>query len=227
MRPVVCMLAVLLICGEAHGFSRSRDPDNDVCLRWKSRMVTYFINETCSVDVQLNSCLEAVQAAFNAWNGHACSDMQIFYGGTTPRRDVGYDQSKTNNINLVVWLESQWQTHDCPPEKPVCREARAGAEDPCRAEGGPGAPGGTRGMTACNSAHPPRKGARVCGVRRRGSCTGCQGEVHNRRAGAVPACPLAGPSWAVGHRGPEGACPSREGVTEGGREAHPTWVQAP
>jgi hypothetical protein len=125
MRPVVCIMAVLLFCAEAHGWSRSRDPDNDVCLWWKSRAMTYYINEYCSVDVQRSNCVNAVQAAFNAWTIHACSDMQIIFGGTTPRDDAGYDQSKTNNINLVVWIESQWQTHECPEEKPVCREARA------------------------------------------------------------------------------------------------------
>ena len=125
MRSALCILAVLLICGEARPYSRSRDPENGVCLWWNSRTMTYYINETCSVDTQLNNCLNAVQAAFNAWNGHACSDMQVVYGGSTPRDDVGYNQSKTNNINLVAWLESQWQTHDCPPEKPNCRDPRA------------------------------------------------------------------------------------------------------
>jgi hypothetical protein len=118
-------MAVLLICGEAHGYTRSRDPDNGVCLWWKSRMMTYFINETCSVDVQLNNCLEAVQSAFDAWNGHDCTDFEIFYGGTTPRTDVGYNQGKSNNINLVIWLESNWRTQNCPPEKPSCRDSRA------------------------------------------------------------------------------------------------------
>ena len=126
MRRFVCILAVLLICGDAYGWSRSRDTENNVCLWWKTRSMTYYINEICSVDVQLNNCLNAVQAAFNVWTGHACSDMQIVYGGTTPRDDVGYDQSKTNNINLVVWLESNWQNHECPPEKPTnCRDPRA------------------------------------------------------------------------------------------------------
>ena len=122
---ILAVLVVLFMCGEVQAYSRSRDPDNGVCLWWKSRMMTYFINETCSVDVQLNNCINAVQAAFDAWNGHACSDMQLFYGGTTPRQDVGYDQSKHNNINLVIWLESNWQTHECPPEQPVCRDPRA------------------------------------------------------------------------------------------------------
>jgi hypothetical protein len=125
MRSVGCILVVLLVCGEAQAYSRSRDADNGVCLWWKPRMMTYFINETCSVDTQLSDCIAAVQAAFDTWNGYACTDMQIFYGGTTPRRDVGYEQSKTNNINLVVWLESDWQTHECPPDKAVCRDPRA------------------------------------------------------------------------------------------------------
>ena len=117
MRSALCILAVLLICGEARPYSRSRDPENGVCLWWNSRTMTYYINETCSVDTQLNNCLNAVQAAFNAWNGHACTDMQVVYGGSTPRDDVGYNQSKTNNINLIVWLDGQGLLPDTTAKK--------------------------------------------------------------------------------------------------------------
>jgi len=95
------------------------------CIWWENRTITIYVNENCSSDVTLDGCLAAVQNAIDYWNTPECSDVLLVFGGTTPRQDVGYDPDGEDNINLVIWRESNWQTQDCPdPERP-CRDQRA------------------------------------------------------------------------------------------------------
>jgi len=108
--PALLLLALWFSPAPAGAFERSRDPDNEsVCLWWKSRSIVYYINESCSDDMNIEHCLRAVQDAFQVWNVVPGADFQLVYGGTTPRRDVGFDeQNWSNNINLVIWYEDSW-----------------------------------------------------------------------------------------------------------------------
>ena len=91
------------------------------CLWWENRTITFYVNENCSSDLPLDGCLSAIRAAIDYWNAPECSDVVLVFGGTTIRQDVGYDPDSEDNINLIIWLESDWQTHGCPnPEEP-CR----------------------------------------------------------------------------------------------------------
>jgi hypothetical protein len=94
------------------------------CLWWENRTITFYMNENCSSDVTLVGCLSGVQAAIDYWNAPECSDVLLVFGGTTTRRDVGYDPHREDNINLIIWLESSWQTQDCPEPGKSCRDPR-------------------------------------------------------------------------------------------------------
>jgi len=106
---LILLLAAWLRPGPANGFSRSRDPDNSgICLWWPERLIVYYVNEDCSEDVSNESCLQAVRTSTDVWNAVDCSDFELAFGGTTPEREVGFDQANWNdNINLIVWYEEQ------------------------------------------------------------------------------------------------------------------------
>lgn len=95
------------------------------CLWWENRTITFYLNENCSSDVTIDGCLAAVQAAIDYWNAPECSDVLLVLGGTTTRQDVGYDPDSDDNINLIIWRESDWQTQDCPEPGKSCRDPRA------------------------------------------------------------------------------------------------------
>jgi hypothetical protein len=104
------LFALVAWAPSAGAFERSQDPQTGVCLEWYVRQVTVLVNERCSDDVPAAACLAAVAAGFGVWNEPTCSDFVFVAGGTTPRTDVGFDQRDwNNNINLVVWIERDWQ----------------------------------------------------------------------------------------------------------------------
>lgn len=116
MMPATRITAALLLISwmwpaSAEAFSRSRDPeDKSVCLYWTTRSMYFYINENCSTDLPVDDCLRAVQAAFSVWDIVPCADFELVYGGTTPRTDIGFDEKNwSNNINLIIWYESNWQ----------------------------------------------------------------------------------------------------------------------
>lgn len=104
------LLVVLGLASDAFAFSRSRDPDNGVCVFWGNATFTYRINQNCSADMgDINACVDAVKAGVEVWNEPPCTGMNAVFGGTTPSTEVGFDQDNWNsNINLVVFVESNW-----------------------------------------------------------------------------------------------------------------------
>ncbi len=107
----LCFLALaLLISSSASAFKRSQDPDTGVCLKWRSNTFSFSIQEDCYSQVERNSCLVAVRAAIDVWNTTDCTALNAVYAGTTDRRDVGFDETDWgNNINLVVFVEDNWE----------------------------------------------------------------------------------------------------------------------
>ena len=105
-------LLSLSLAAPALAYERSRDLKTLACLWWQSRTLQYYANEGCSKDVPLASCLAAVDASGQTWNQQSCTDLLFVFKGSTPRTDVGFDQSNwSNNINLMIWQENTW-THD-------------------------------------------------------------------------------------------------------------------
>jgi hypothetical protein len=137
-RLLFVVLLVLAGCGENTECADDSDcdwPNGEFCSPsgkcrcywWADRTMTFYVNEDCSSDIALDDCLSAIQSAVDYWNAPECSDMLLILGGTTPRRDVGYESDGEDNVNLVIWRESDWQTQDCrDPERP-CRDPRADA----------------------------------------------------------------------------------------------------
>jgi hypothetical protein len=136
---LTCILALAVLytgCGESK--ECADDGDCDVfngeycapsgtcqCLWWENRTITFYVNENCSSDMPVENCLAAVQSAADYWNTPECSDIEIVLGGTTPREDVGFDYSGSDNINLLIWIESSWQIYNCPGVREPCRDPRS------------------------------------------------------------------------------------------------------
>jgi hypothetical protein len=104
----VWLLVVMLEAGSAQAFVRTSDPSTGECLFWTSRNLKWWLNDKGSDDVPFDT-LPPVQAAlersFQTWQDVECSDLTFEFAGTTPRTDVGYDPSRSDNQNLLIWRE--------------------------------------------------------------------------------------------------------------------------
>ncbi|HEY3449312.1 MAG TPA: myxosortase-dependent metalloprotease, MXAN_2677/MXAN_2678 family [Myxococcales bacterium] len=84
---------------------------------YPNRKVPFTINEAGSKDAGATASIEAARQSFSAWSAPVCTDLEFVDQGTSPRYDIGYAQTATDNLNLVVWRESS-----------CSRAAPAGAE---------------------------------------------------------------------------------------------------
>jgi MYXO-CTERM domain-containing protein len=124
------LIAALLAAAlplRAQAYVRSRVPSDDPAvlgaeLFWCTRAIPFVVNEKGSRSAGLSSLVAAAQA-FEPWTQPDCTDLQFRDEGTTERTDVGYDQKKADNIDLVVWREE------------LCADAAPGG-DPCFKAGG-------------------------------------------------------------------------------------------
>jgi MYXO-CTERM domain-containing protein len=110
----------------ASAYVRSRDANGDE-LFWcgdlnAPRVVHFVTNENGSQDAG-SSTFEAVRLSFYAWMGPTCTDFKFVDDGTTTRTDTGYDQTSSDNTNLVIWRE-------------VACSAVAPTDDACLDKGG-------------------------------------------------------------------------------------------
>lgn len=88
------------------------------CLWWGQRIVPFMVNQDGSDDVTDGSDIDAVKKSFATWTAVACSDFTYQYDGVTSRRDIGYDRTASDNVNLVVWREQSCQ--DVVPSNDQC-----------------------------------------------------------------------------------------------------------
>jgi hypothetical protein len=101
-----CLLAPL----DAEAFKRSRDPESNACLWWEQRSISVYLHQDCSVDVGNAACINAVWSTLDEWNLPICSDWSFISAGTTSRTDLGFDEDHwDDNINLIIWQESEWR----------------------------------------------------------------------------------------------------------------------
>jgi len=107
--------------GLAEAYERSHT-ENGLPLFWCTRKVPFVVNEKGSKDAG-SGTFQAVSTSYFAWAAPMCTDLTLEAQGTTARSDVGFDQSGTDNTNLVVWRETS------------CSKA-APAGDICLKEGG-------------------------------------------------------------------------------------------
>jgi hypothetical protein len=125
-RRLSLTLVLLGLVGlRADAFVRTTDTTTSVCLYWAARDVPWTLNEKGSNDPPFDT-LPPVQAAlersFQAWQSVACTDITFSFKGTTPRTDIGYDPSRADNINLMIWRE-------------ITCDTAASANDPCHQDG--------------------------------------------------------------------------------------------
>jgi len=108
----------------AEAFNRSvvLGSNPPIPLYWCKRSVPFVINERGSKSAGTPG-LEAARLGFSAWSGPTCSDLTFEDKGTTGRLDVGFDASASDNVNLLVWRET-----NCAQVVP--------STDPCLEEGG-------------------------------------------------------------------------------------------
>lgn len=114
-RLAACVLVgcAVLLADVAHGYECYLSNDGRMSVNWKSRQVEYVIHESCSQDLEVTECLDAIRASFQTWTDVDCSDFTFVYRGTTPDARAGYDyRHPANNRNLVVFREGR-------PDDPV------------------------------------------------------------------------------------------------------------
>ena len=100
-------LAIAFVAARPVGalaFVRSHVPNGGPALTWCSRDLSFITNENGSKTAG-EGTFDAVARSFEAWSEPTCTDLTFENQGTTSRTDVGYDPSRSDNINLVIWRE--------------------------------------------------------------------------------------------------------------------------
>ena len=83
--------------------------DGEICFHQPDLQVTFLLNEGCSVGGSLQACIDTVKSAMEVWNSPDCSGLELVFGGTTPRVDIGYSQENPDaNINLIYVENTGW-----------------------------------------------------------------------------------------------------------------------
>ena len=83
--------------------------EGDICYHQPEHQVTFMLNEGCTAGGSLQTCIDAVESAMDAWNTPECSDLRLLFGVTTPRVEIGNSQENPDaNINLIYVLDSGW-----------------------------------------------------------------------------------------------------------------------
>jgi uncharacterized protein (TIGR03382 family) len=96
--------------GTAGAFLRSTTKDSSLCLFWGARELTYSVSDKASGSQpscpDLGTLRTLVRQSFDAWEGVSCSDMIFHEGAPSSRQDVGYDTTRPDNINLIIWRQA-------------------------------------------------------------------------------------------------------------------------
>lgn len=105
--PWTVILTVILYAVPVYALQQACE--DEICYHQPEHQVTFMLNEGCTAGGSLQACIQAVESAMEAWNAPECSDMEILFGGTTPRVDIGYSQENPDaNINLIYVLDAGW-----------------------------------------------------------------------------------------------------------------------
>jgi hypothetical protein len=90
--------------------------EGEICFQQPGLQVTFLLNESCTVGGSLQACIDSVESAMDVWNAPECSDLEILFGGTTPRLDIGYSQENPDaNINLIYVQDAGWPHSSANP----------------------------------------------------------------------------------------------------------------
>ena len=115
----------ILILSAVPAYALDQACEGGVCYHQPVNAVTFVLNEGCTVGGSLQACIDGVKSALEVWNSPECSDMQLLYGGTTPRVDIGYSQENPEaNVNLIYVLDTGWS--DAPTNPRVSTMAYDG-----------------------------------------------------------------------------------------------------
>lgn len=90
--------------------------EGEVCFHQPGLQVTFLLNEGCTAGGSLQTCIDSVESAMEVWNASECSDLEILFGGTTPRVDIGYSlENPEANINLIYVQDAGWPHSSANP----------------------------------------------------------------------------------------------------------------
>lgn len=121
---IVCWLVVvaglLNSIPTAQAYQRSRDALSGACLFWPQREIPWVLNQDEPANLSLSEVRTALNRSFDAWQSVGCSDISFRSEGMTSRRDVGFDDTRDDNINLLVFRDVSCADRGVVPADDAC-----------------------------------------------------------------------------------------------------------
>jgi hypothetical protein len=120
LAPSLAVAVLAALAGSAAAYVRSVDSVTGACLYWTRRELRWTLNEKATHEAPIELVERALVKGFEAWTDVACSDVAFTYDGRTRRADVGFDPSRSDQINLVVWREKDCNEPGVVPDNDPC-----------------------------------------------------------------------------------------------------------
>lgn len=82
--------------------------DNGNYVKWNRSTLKYRVHKSMSKDLSKQETLKAIQMSFTSWQRALKGSMKIKFDGVSSGK-IGYDPSSSDNENLLVWEEKNWE----------------------------------------------------------------------------------------------------------------------
>lgn len=125
---LIVLAASLSSAPSAQAYVRSQDSSSGACLFWTRREIPWVLNDAGLANTPLVDVQAALNRSFDAWQDVPCSDIAFRSDGLTPRRDVGFDDTRDDNLNLLVFRETSCADRAVVPAGDSCWPAGDCAE---------------------------------------------------------------------------------------------------
>lgn len=94
--------ALMATSAPASAYVRSQENSTGACLFWTTREVPWVLNASDAADPP-EQAVAALERSFGAWQDVECSDMSFRMDGFTDRQELGFDDTRHDNLNLLVF----------------------------------------------------------------------------------------------------------------------------
>lgn len=96
------LAALMAASAPASAYVRSQETSTGACLFWTTREVPWVLNPA-GADEPPEQVQAALERSFAAWQDVECTDMTFRLDGLTDRQELGFDDTRHDNVNLLVF----------------------------------------------------------------------------------------------------------------------------